>query len=170
MANYCFALSLNPCRKPCYLIKAAQLMRLNLILIFILTLTSMTAHANSPEKKRLPPCQDTPNCVSSQTTSKKHYIPPFKISGDPQIAWQELRKAIITHDRMILTHETDTSLHAEATSLVLRFVDDIDAILDVGAGLIHIRSASRVGHSDFGVNRKRIEKIRSQLKGLHVIS
>ena len=75
----------------------------------------------------------------------------------------------MAHDRMIITHETDGTLHAEATSLVLHFVDDIDAILDVGAGLIHIRSASRKGHSDFGVNRKRIEKFRAQLRKSHVL-
>lgn len=73
------------------------------------------------------------------------------------------------HDRMIITHETDSTLHAEATSLVLHFVDDIDAILYADAGLIHIRSASRLGHSDFGVNRKRIEKFRTQLRKLHVL-
>ena len=144
-------------------------MKISLIFFIIMTITSIASHASPSAKKKLPPCQDTPNCVSSQTTSKKHYVAPFKISGDPAVAWQELRKAIITHDRMILTHETETTLHAEATSLVLRFVDDIDAIMDVGAGVIHIRSASRLGHSDFGVNRKRIEKFRIQLRKLHVL-
>jgi uncharacterized protein (DUF1499 family) len=146
-----------------------RIMRLSLILFIIMTITSMAVNATQPTQKKLPPCQDTPNCVSSQTTSKKHYIAPFKISGDPTVAWQELRKAIIARDRMILTHETETTLHAEATSLVLRFVDDIDAIMDVSAGVIHIRSASRLGHSDFGVNRKRIEKLRTQLRNLHVL-
>jgi uncharacterized protein (DUF1499 family) len=144
-------------------------MKLKLVFLILITLASMTAHANKPAIKKLPPCKDTPNCVSSQAQDEGHYIAPFKISGDPAYAWQELRKAIITHDRMVLTHETETTLHAEATSLVLQFVDDIDAILDVEAGLIHIRSASRRGHSDFGVNRKRIESIRTQLRKLHVL-
>lgn len=138
-------------------------------IIFIVMAISMTAHANTPAQKKLPPCLDTPNCVSSQATNTQHYIAPFKISGDPKRAWLELRNAIMAHDRMIITHETDGTLHAEATSLVLHFVDDIDAILDVGAGLIHIRSASRKGHSDFGVNRKRIEKFRAQLRKSHVL-
>ena len=73
------------------------------------------------------------------------------------------------HARILISHETETTLHAEATSLVLHFVDDIDAILDVDAGLIHIRSASRMGHSDFGVNRKRIESLRLKLRKLHVL-
>ncbi len=139
------------------------------LIIFIVMAISMTTHANTPAQKKLPPCLDTPNCVSSQATDKQHYIAPFKISGDPKRAWLALRKAIMTHDRMIITHETNGTLHAEATSLVLHFVDDIDAILDAEAGLIHIRSASRRGHSDFGVNRKRIEKFRVQLRKSHVL-
>lgn len=145
-------------------------MKYKLTLIIFLIIFAMTTNASAPTKKKLPPCQDTPNCVSSQTTSKKHYILPFKISGDPKLAWEGLRSAIIKHDRMIITHETESSLHAEATSLVLQFVDDIDAFLDEEAGLIHIRSASRVGHSDFGVNRKRVETIRTQLRKLHFLA
>jgi uncharacterized protein (DUF1499 family) len=144
-------------------------MQYRLILLFFLIATSMTTQADVLAKKKLPPCLDTPNCVSSQATDKMHYIPPFKISGDPKLAWQALRNAIIEHDRMMLTHETENTLHAEATSLVLQFVDDIDAILDTEAGLIHIRSASRRGHSDFGVNRKRIETFRAQLRKAHFL-
>jgi len=129
----------------------------------------MTIDAVTTPKKKLPPCLNTPNCVSSQATDKGHYIVPFKISGNPTLAWQELRKALMQHDRMLITHETDTTIHAEATSLVFHFVDDIDAILDAEAGLIHIRSASRMGHSDFGVNRKRIEALRLQLRKIHVL-
>ncbi len=129
----------------------------------------MSTYAETISKKKLPPCKDTPNCVSSQATDKLHYIPPFKISGDSTLAWQELRKVIQNHDRMSITHETEDTLHAEAISLVLHFVDDVDAILDAKAGLIHIRSASRVGHSDFGVNRKRVETFRTQLRKVHVL-
>lgn len=131
---------------------------------------SMSIKADLHPKKKLPPCKDTPNCVSSQSTDKPHYIPPFKISGDPKRAWQELRQLIKSHDRVVVTHETEDSLHAEATTLVMSFVDDIDAFLDAEAGLIHIRSASRVGRYDFGVNRKRIESFRAQLRKLHVLA
>lgn len=145
-------------------------MKFKLFILFIMVIMSMPTQADLSPKKKLPPCKDTPNCVSSQATDKLHYIPPFKISGDPKLAWQELRNAIKTHVRMVITHETDVSLHAEATSLVLSFVDDVDAFLDADAGLIHIRSASRLGHSDFGVNRKRIESFRTQLRKLHVLA
>jgi uncharacterized protein (DUF1499 family) len=71
--------------------------------------------------------------------------------------------------RTVIVDETEDTLHAEATSLVFRFVDDINVILDADAGLIHIRSASRVGYGDFGVNRKRVEVLRLQLQKAHVI-
>jgi uncharacterized protein (DUF1499 family) len=80
-----------------------------------------------------------------------------------------LKEAIASQSRMVITHENDAALHAEATSLVFGFVDDINVILDTDKKLIHIRSASRTGHSDFGVNRKRIEALRMQLQKAHVI-
>ncbi len=145
-------------------------MKLKILFLIVLVSISMASEAEAPAKKRLPPCKDTPNCVSTQATDKLHYIAPFKISGDAKTAWLTLRDAIKAHDRMVITHETEDSLHAEATSLVLSFVDDIDAFLDLEAGVIQIRSSSRIGHSDFGVNRKRIESFRQQLRKLHVLS
>ena len=140
------------------------------ILFYIIFLALSTANmANSASEKKLPPCRDSPNCVSSQAVDAKHFIEPFKISGSPKEAWQALKKAIDNHSRMVITHETADTLHAEATSLVFQFVDDINAILDTDTNLIHIRSASRTGHSDFGVNRKRIEALRLELQKAHVI-
>ncbi|MDP2901603.1 MAG: DUF1499 domain-containing protein [Methylovulum sp.] len=130
----------------------------------------MTLITSSPvttaAEKKLPLCNNSPNCVSSQAkiADKRHYIAPFEIKGDPEQAWAALKEAITKQSRMVITHETHDTLHAEATSLVMRFVDDINAVLDAKAQLIHIRSASRVGHSDFGVNRRRIEALRTQLQ------
>jgi len=132
-------------------------------------MTFASSEANSKTRKTLPPCHNSPNCVSSQAPDAKHYIAPLKIVGAQDQAWAALKQAIHDKSRMVITHETHDSLHAEATSLVFRFVDDIHAILDRDAGLIHIRSASRVGHSDFGINRKRIEALRLQLQKARVI-
>jgi uncharacterized protein (DUF1499 family) len=136
--------------------------------IILMALSTMN-QANSASEKKLPLCRDSPNCVSSQAEDNKHFIEPFKISGNPEAAWKALKRAIDNHSRMVITHESPDSLHAEATSLVFGFVDDINAILDPETNLIHIRSASRTGHSDFGVNRKRIEALRSQLQKEHMI-
>jgi uncharacterized protein (DUF1499 family) len=70
-------------------------------------------------------------------------------------------KNIILHEkRTKIVTETSTYLHAEFTSALWRFVDDVEFSIDENAKLIHMRSASRLGRSDFGVNRKRIEDIR----------
>ncbi|TRX01023.1 DUF1499 domain-containing protein [Candidatus Methylobacter oryzae] len=133
--------------------------------IIVMTL-SQTTHAS---EKQLPPCPGSPNCVSSQAPDADHFIGPFKIITDVEQAWAALKKALISQSRTVITQASDNALHAEATSLVFRFVDDVDAILDAEAKLIHIRSASRVGYGDFGVNRRRIEALRAQLQQAHVI-
>lgn len=143
------------------------------ILFFIIVMTlSVLNEANaSSESKKLPLCRNSPNCVSSQAdaSDKQHYIKPFKINGDVDAAWAAFKKTIAKQSRVVITHETQDTLHAEATSLVFRFVDDINAMLDSQARLIHIRSASRIGHSDFGVNRKRVENLREQLQKAGVV-
>ena len=109
------------------------------------------------------PCPDSPNCVSSQApeTDREHYIAPFSFSGEPADAWQRLKAAVLTEKRVTILAEQDDYLHAEMRSLIFRFVDDVEFSLAADTGLIHVRSASRVGHSDFGVNRKRVERIRA---------
>lgn len=136
-----------------------------ILYIIVMTLSTVT----QASAKQLPPCPSSPNCVSSQATDADHAIAPFKIVGNIEEAWTALKKALVSQSRTVITDETGDTLHAQATSLVFRFVDDIDAILDTDARLIHIRSASRTGYGDFGVNRKRVEMLRSQLQQAHVI-
>jgi len=136
-------------------------------ILYIIVMTLSTATQAS--EKQLPACPSSPNCVSSQATDADHAIAPFKIVGNVEEAWTALKKALISQSRTVITDETGNTLHAQATSLVFRFVDDVDAILDTDARLIHIRSASRTGYGDFGVNRKRVEMLRSQLQQAHVI-
>ena len=63
-----------------------------------------------------------------------------------------------------LVSATDTYLHARVSTRWLRFVDDLELLLDPEAGLIHVRSASRVGHWDLGANRRRVERLRRELE------
>jgi uncharacterized protein (DUF1499 family) len=137
------------------------------ILFYILVMTLSTA--TPAAEKKLAACPNSPNCVSSQAADDGHFIAPFKITGKVEEAWAALKNALLSQSRTVITHETGDTLHAEVTSPVFRFVDDIDAILDADAGLIHIRSASRIGYGDFGVNRRRVEKLRSQLQQAHMI-
>jgi len=139
-----------------------------LLLVIVMTLSTAT-DANSASKKTLAPCPESPNCVSSQAQDAGHFIAPFSIIGDTDKAWAALRNAILGKGRMVITKETPDSIDAEATSLIFRFVDDVHVILDADAQLIHVRSASRKGYSDFGVNRKRVEALRLQLQQARVI-
>ena len=107
----------------------------------------------------LAPCRRTPNCVSSQAdpSDREHYIAPLKASMD------DVRKAVEALPRTRIVLARPNYLYAEFRSRLLGFVDDVEFFFDGAA--IQVRSASRLGRRDFGVNRSRIEKIRRLLAG-----
>jgi len=109
----------------------------------------------------LPPCPSSPNCVSSLAPDADHRVAPLAFRGDPAAAMRRLRDVIAAMPRARVVSASDTALHAEFTSRIFRFVDDVDCAVDPAAGVIQIRSASRVGYSDLGVNRQRVEAIRT---------
>ena len=108
------------------------------------------------------PCPDSPNCVSSQSPDKKHFIEPIHYEGTQQQAKERLMAVIQGMKRSKIVTVTDQYIHAEFTSAFFRFVDDVEFYFDDRAKTLHVRSASRIGRSDFGVNRKRIEELRSR--------
>jgi uncharacterized protein (DUF1499 family) len=110
---------------------------------------------------RLAPCPDTPNCVCSQDEAPTHAVEPLRFRGDADAAWARLTSAVREMPRTAVLRATDDYLHAECASLVFRFVDDLEFRLDRDAKVIHVRSASRVGRSDLGVNRRRVEAVRA---------
>lgn len=118
-----------------------------------------------PAPAVLRPCPDTPNCVSSQAPAgdTQHAIAPLRFTGDGRASWERLRRALGSMPRTRIVEDTGEYLRAEATSLVFRFVDDLECLLDRDASVIHVRSASRVGHGDLGVNRRRVERLRALL-------
>jgi uncharacterized protein (DUF1499 family) len=107
---------------------------------------------------RLKTCPSSPNCVCSQDIDPGHHTEPIHYSAAAPIA--VLGEVIGTLPGGKVISSTDKYLHAEFTSQIFRFVDDVEFQLDPEAKLIHCRSASRVGHSDLGVNRARVEAIR----------
>jgi len=109
----------------------------------------------------LAPCSASPNCVSSQATDAAHLTEPLRFTGEATLAWNRLKSALGTESRLSIVEDTGSYLHAEVRSLVFRFVDDVEFVLDPEAGVIQVRSASRTGYSDFGVNRRRVERIRN---------
>lgn len=109
---------------------------------------------------QLAACPSSPNCVSTQSKDKQHFSDPITYSGSPKDAMQDIKTALGALPRVRVVTETDTYLHAEATSFLFRFVDDVEFFLDEKNGLIHFRSASRTGYSDLGLNRSRMERFR----------
>lgn len=112
---------------------------------------------------RLAPCPSTPNCVSSDAADSAHAIPAFQLVVPPVEAWRALRAVLESLPRIQIITVTDDYVHAECSSAVFGFVDDLELHLRLGQNSIAVRSASRLGHSDFGVNRKRVDGLRSLL-------
>ena len=110
---------------------------------------------------KLSACPNSPNCVSSQSSDKRHFIEPLRYEGTEQQAIQRLTDVIQGMKRCRIITIKDNYIHAEFTSAFFRFVDDVEFYFDSGTKIIHVRSASRIGYSDFGVNRKRMEEVRS---------
>mgnify|MGYP006428223465 CR=1 FL=1 len=110
---------------------------------------------------KLIPCPNTPNCVSSQSSDAEHSIQPLPYA---QIA--DVKRVVNNMERTTIIEETENYLYAEFKSQLMGFVDDVEFHKDDVNQVIHVRSASRLGKSDLGVNRKRIEEVRQQLQGL----
>jgi uncharacterized protein (DUF1499 family) len=112
---------------------------------------------------RLLPCPSTPNCVSSQTSDSTHRIASIAVGSTPAEAFNKLKTIIQGMSGAQIVEVSDRYLRAEFTSSLMGFVDDVEFYLDLDENAIQVRSASRLGESDLGVNRKRIETIRETL-------
>jgi len=125
-----------------------------------------TPPATGLSQGRLLPCPDSPNCVCSQTTDADHQIDPIRFSGEPNAALERMKQVILAEPRTRIVAESPGYLHAVFTSLVFRFQDDVEILVDDGTKVLQVRSASRVGHSDLGANRKRVERLRAEFDAL----
>jgi uncharacterized protein (DUF1499 family) len=114
---------------------------------------------------RLARCRRTPNCVSSQAdpADAGHYIAPIAFKGGTAAAMAAARGAIEALPRTRVIRAEGNYLYAEFRSKLMGFVDDVELLHDERAGLIHVRSASRLGRRDFGVNRGRVEALRAAI-------
>jgi len=122
--------------------------------------SSKSGHPPGLVSGTLAPCPDKPNCVSSEAgEDTDHQIAPLDYSAtSPEEAWSEIQQIIKELGGEVTVVE-DKYIAAIFSSSIFRFVDDVECRLDAPPNRIHIRSASRVGHSDLGVNRKRAEAI-----------
>ena len=119
----------------------------------------------------LAPCPSSPNCVSSDadTGDSEHAIAAFGLAAAPAVAWQAAREIVAATERTKIVSATESYLHAESTSRLMRYVDDLELHLRPGAKQIAVRSASRVGRGDGGVNRARVETLREALVAAGVV-
>ncbi|HUS25174.1 MAG TPA: DUF1499 domain-containing protein [Candidatus Binatia bacterium] len=112
---------------------------------------------------RLAPTVAKPNNVSSQADAadREHRVAPLAFKGDPNAAFARLRHVVAAQPRVTIVTQETGYLYAEFESGFFGFVDDVELLLDRAAGVIHVRSASRLGYSDLGANRKRVEQLRA---------
>lgn len=111
-------------------------------------------------------CPSSPNCVVSQDGDQDHIIEPIAYQGDRTTAKETLLKVLSVVPRTKVIENTDNYIHAESTSRIFKFVDDAEFYFPEDQNIIQVRSAARVGESDLGVNRRRIEQIRLAMEDL----
>lgn len=111
---------------------------------------------------KLAKCPQTPNCVSSQSKDVTHKVDPLRYESSQKEALNKLKTIIEETENAEMIDVTDNYLYAQYTSRIMGFVDDVEFYFDSQNPVIHVRSASRLGESDLGVNRRRIESIREQ--------
>jgi len=129
------------------------------LLCGVLLLSQCSADKQAPGKN-LPPCPASPNCVSSREPSGVHQVTPFTYQGTRAEALARLIAVLHSMPRAKMVTTEENYLHFEFMSALFRFVDDVEFLFDDGNKVIQVRSASRVGFYDFGVNRRRVEEIR----------
>ena len=103
-------------------------------------------------------CPDKPNCVASKNSDVEHSIEPIYYKGALENAKNDLLLTIKRFSSANIKKELNQFVHVEFTSNIFRFIDDVEFYF-TDPGVIHFRSASRIGHSDLGVNRSRMKRI-----------
>lgn len=111
---------------------------------------------------RLAPCPETPNCVSSQATDAEHQVEAFPLNRNAPDSIETIAAVIRDMPRTTIVEQTPDYLRAEFTSRLFRFIDDVEFYASDAAQMMHVRSASRLGYSDLGANRKRVEQLRQE--------
>ncbi len=136
------------------------------VLFIIKGRASRTGEAIGLQSGALAACPNKPNCVSSEAgTPGSHSTEGLSFSGDADAAWK-LALAAITDTGGKLVNTTDDYAAATYQSGLFGFVDDLELRLDAANQIIHIRSASREGHSDLGANKKRVGAVQNSFKNI----
>ncbi|MPW36840.1 MULTISPECIES: DUF1499 domain-containing protein [Vibrio] len=131
-----------------------------LALLMATTLAVGCSNGESTMSDRsIQPCADKPNCVSTQDGREKYALAPFVLKPDTTL--EAIESVALGLGRAKTADRQENYLRIEYTSKVFRFVDDLE--LRIIDDKLIVRSESRTGHSDFGVNRKRADALRAAL-------
>lgn len=114
-------------------------------------------------------CPESPNCVSSESQDSRHAVNPMQLAGNSDTEWADVQALISRLPRVKMVTVTDLYVHATLRSRFFGFIDDLELKLNPQTNIINIRSASRSGYYDLGVNRRRVESLRKQLKAADLI-
>ncbi len=149
--------------------RRGTLLLVSFAVLFVVSCAPVKSEPLGIHGGRLASCPSTPNCVCSDDHDEVHRVAPYRLSVAPGEAWQGLRAVIDSLPRTHVVTATGEYLRVEFTSLIFRFVDDLELHLRPDQGIVAVRSASRVGYSDLGVNRRRVEEIRRLLRSRGVV-
>lgn len=126
----------------------------------VIVVVSPKAIKIRPTDGMLPDCPDKPNCVSSQAERADQKVEPLKFTCPTEEAILRLKLVVDAMPGTTVMKDDRIYMHVEFKTLVFGFVDDVEFLIDESKKVIHIRSASRLGYSDLGTNRRRVETIR----------
>jgi len=134
-----------------------------ILLLTAIFISSVTCSISQAEIISFDDCPDTPNCVSSQASDPAKHVEPIRYQGERAEVMRKLLDHLEEEGHYKAVKFERMYLSTIYSSRLFGFVDDVEFIFDTGEPLIHVRSASRVGHWDFGANRKRVEALRAVL-------
>jgi uncharacterized protein (DUF1499 family) len=131
------------------------------LLVFVKSMIFSKPKELGVKDGKLEPCPNSPNCISTQADSndKEHFMIPLSYTTSRDEAKQKIIDIIKNLPRTKIITEKEDYIHSTFTSRLMHYVDDVEFYFDDKAKLIHFRSASRVGYSDMGVNKARMEEI-----------
>ena len=127
---------------------------------FLVANSSPTPNNLGVANGKLAPCPSTPNCVSSQAENPDQLIAPLAFSTSAEEAQANLLAVLETMPRLNIAENQPNYIRAETQSPMIGFIDDNEFYIDEESGVIHVRAAARLGHSDLNKNRERVEAIR----------
>lgn len=129
--------------------------------------SSQKSKASGISRGEFAPCPSSPNCVSTMETTEGHAIEPIRYDGSREGALSVILKYLNVPnvEKISIVTSSDEYIHAVFVTPTMKFRDDVEFYLPDGKGIVHFRSVSRVGHSDLGQNRKRMEAFRRAFQG-----